>query len=281
MVRRLMRGMTMILCLGHAATSAATPPERSVPFELFNGHIYVMAEVDGQGPYRFGFDTGASGNGRVDARLTSQLALPHVGKGDAFDGISTASADLVSIKSLRLGPIEKHNLQMLSRDYSGGRNDAHSIQGIIARDFFSDWIVTIDYPRRTITFGRTHLRTGGAGVVAYEPSFAIPVCFKQGCFTGKIDTGSSRGIVVPKALAQTLPTSTPVKIGEANRTNGTVTLFEMTLREPVQISGVSATDQKLLFSDPSGESINVGSDFLKDYVLTIDQSRRLLSVRKP
>ena len=42
------------------------------------------------------------------------------------------------------------------------------------------------------------------------------------------------------------------------------------------VSGV-----KVVYADPSDGAINVGSDFLKDYVLTIDQRHRLLRISKP
>ena len=276
-MRGILCGLVATLCL--ATPAAARPSHYSEPFELYKGHIFVMAYVDGRGPYRFGFDTGASGNGRVDAQLASELALTPAGTAETSDGITTASADMVSIGRLRFGPIEKRDLKLISRDYNGGRNDAHAIQGIIARDFFADWVVTIDYPKRTISFSRTHLRKGERGVVAYGPSFSVPVCFANGCFTGKLDTGSSRAVVVPKDVAGKLRTTEPVKIGEAKRTNGVATLYEMTLLEPLRVSGVTSHAQKLLVADPSDNMINVGSDFLKDYVLTIDQSRRLLFIR--
>jgi hypothetical protein len=72
-----------------------------------------------------------------------------------------------------------------------------------------------------------------------------------------------------------------VLIGEAMRTNSAARLYEMSLREPVRISGLTVTGQKVLYADPSDKFINVGSDFLKDYILTIDQARQLLSIRRP
>jgi hypothetical protein len=47
------------------------------------------------------------------------------------------------------------------------------------------------------------------------------------------------------------------------------------------VSGVTATNQKILYSDPSDDTINIGSDFLKDYVLTIDQRHQLLKISRP
>jgi hypothetical protein len=262
----------------HAAANA----EFSIPFELDHGHIFVSAYVNGRGPYRFGFDTGASGTGRADARLTAELSLPQVAQTANSDGVTVAAADVVSVESLRLGALEKRNVTLISRDYNKGRDPgAPALMGIIARDFFADRVVTIDYPKRTITFRTGALRSDEEGVFAYSGSLAVPVCFAAGCFPGKLDTGSSRGIVVPKALLAKISASEPVLVGRAARTNSIATLYEMQLKEPVRIGGVTAVAQKVLYADPSDSAINIGSDFLKDYVLTIDQKHRLVRLTMP
>jgi hypothetical protein len=210
----------------HAAASA----EFSIPFELDHGHIFVTAYVNGRGPYRFGFDTGASGIGRADARLTTELSLPQVAQTANSDGVTVAAADVVSVESLRLGALEKRNVTLISRDYNKGRDPgAPALMGIIARDFFADRVVTIDYPKRTITFRTGALRSDEEGVFAYSGSLAVPVCFAAGCFPGKLDTGSSRGIVVPKELLAKISASEPMLVVKAARTNSVATLYEMQL----------------------------------------------------
>lgn len=282
-----MRGVTEVL-MGIALTAAAPNPgspsemTTSIPFELDHGHIFVDAFVNGRGPFRFGFDTGASGMGRADRSLAAALSLPKVDETANSDGAKTATADVVAVESLRLGDLEQRNVQLISRDYNAGRSPGlQPIMGIIARDFFADELVTIDYPAREITFSRGQLKLGEAGVVAYGASFTVPVCFASGCYPGKIDTGSSRSFVVPKGLVPSLSASEPAAIGQGLRTNGVATLYEMTLNEPVHIAGITATHQKILYAEPSGDTIVIGTEFLKDYVLTIDQQNRLLKISMP
>jgi hypothetical protein len=254
----------------------------AVPFELDHGHIFVIAWVNGKGPYRFGFDTGASGMGRVDSSLTAELSLPPAGQATTSDGVRTATADLVAVESLRVGNLEKRGLSLLSRDYNRGRKAGlQPIQGIVARDFFADRLVTIDYPAHLIRFAEGSLDPKAAGVVAYGPSFTISVCFDSGCYPAKVDTGSSRAIVIPKDLATKVIAGPAVPIGRGIRTNSSGTLYEMKLNEPVKVGGVTAAVDKLIYADPSEDVINVGSDFLKDYVLTIDQRHQLLRISRP
>jgi hypothetical protein len=264
-----------------AAAALSTNPQR-IPFELYKGHIYVAAFVNGKGPYRFVFDTGASGMGRADRRLVSELSLRKIGEEQNSDGINTAPIDLVSADSLRLGPQERRRLKLLSRDYNLHRKAGEApVMGIIGRDFYKDRLLTIDYPARTISFSGGRLNARDRGVVAYKPSFAIPVCFDIGCYDGKVDSGSNESIIVPKSLVGRVSATAPVHVGSGTSANTIFEMYEMQLVHPVKLSGVTATNQKVLYSDPSDDTINIGSDFLKDYVLTIDQRHRLLRIVKP
>jgi hypothetical protein len=256
--------------------------EFSIPFELDHGHIFVSAYVNGRGPYRFGFDTGASGIGRADARLTAELSLPQVSATENSDGVIVSTADVVSVESLRLGALEKKNVRLISRDYNKGRDPkAPPLMGIIARDFFADRLVTIDYPKRRISFGTGALRADDEGVFAYSGGLAVPVCFAAGCFPGKLDTGSSRSLVIPKDVLPKIAATEAVLIGKGARTNSTAALYEVQLKEPVRIGGVTAVAQRALYAEPSDSVINIGSDFLKDYVLTIDQRHHLVRLTMP
>ncbi len=267
-----------------ASHSVAPPPARpfSIPFELYKGHIFISAWVNGRGPYRFGFDTGASGIGRADAALTAELGLPGAGTVANSDGVTSTQSDLVAVRSLRVGDIERTGIALPSRDYNKGRKPGEQpMMGIIGRDFFGDRVVTVDYPARTITFGGKALRRGGRGVVAYGDGFAIPLCFASGCYPGKVDTGSSRGLVIPKDVVARISAGAPTLVGQAARTNGAATLYAVPLREPVGMGKASFAVATALYAEPSTDAINVGSDFLKDYVLTIDPQRHLLRIGAP
>lgn len=272
----------------HLASAHARPVEpaplgrsSSIPFEFDRGHIFVQAYVNGKGPYRFGFDTGASGMGRADVRLTGELTLPKVGEEQNSDGIKTVTTDVVQATSLRLGPVEKRGVQLLSRDYNGSKRTPPYLMGIIGRDFFADELVTIDYPHHRLKFALGRLKVGSPGVVSYGVGFTIPVCLKSNCYEGKVDTGSSMSLVLPKDLALAMASGAPTHVGTGRRTNSTSELYEVELNQPVTVAGLTAPHVKVLYADPSDDSINVGSDFLKDYVLTIDQRHHLLRINRP
>ena len=55
----------------------------------------------------------------------------------------------------------------------------------------------------------------------------------------------------------------------------------MRVEQNIRISGVTAVNEQVIYSVPATDAINIGSDFLKDYVLTIDQRHQLLRISKP
>ena len=275
-------GIAGLIIIGAvAAMRASAEPALSdstpVPFQLIRGHIYVDGFVNGNGPYVFVFDTGASGMGRADVRLAEELGLARTGQAQNSDGVNVAPIDVVAADSLRLSGIEKRNVELLSRDYNRNRSaERPLVMGIFGADFFADHLLTIDYPASTVRFSRGELRAGEPGVFAYQDGFRIPVCFASACFQGAIDTGSNQTLVVPKDAVGKIRTSEPVLVGTGTRANTVSKMYEMQLLEPVRIGEVTAANFKIRYADPSDDEINVGSGFLKDYVLTIDSRNRLL-----
>src|SRR5262245_27551371 len=92
------------------APSAHAQRETTIPFLLERGSIYVEAFVEGQGPFRFEVDTGASGAGRVDLRLVEKLHLRVTGTTTNSDLVNTANISTVSLKSLRIGSLQRHDV---------------------------------------------------------------------------------------------------------------------------------------------------------------------------
>lgn len=118
----------------------AEPQQRvTIPFSVERGEIYVPAFVNGRGPFRFVVDTGASGAGRVDVRLVEQLHLRVTGTTTHSDLVNTSTITTVGLDSLRIGALERRDVEVLSRDYNVGMSgDSPPLLGIIGRDFLLD-----------------------------------------------------------------------------------------------------------------------------------------------
>ena len=172
-----------------------------VPFEVVDGRIYVQAQVNGRGPYRFAVDTGASGLARADASLVATLGLRLQGQAGNSDGVRTAQADTTHLASLALGGLVRYDFDVITRDYSGRKSPEAAFSGIIAREFFGDGLLVIDYPKQVLSFTRARaLATTDPGVLAYERAFRVPVSIGGLNTVGNLDTGANVNFVLPKAL---------------------------------------------------------------------------------
>lgn len=172
-----------------------------VPFEVIDGRIYLEANVNGDGPFRFAVDTGASGLGRADSSLVSALGLEILKPAMNSDGVKSAEADTTHIRSLEIGGLVKQNLAVITRDYNSKMTPDAALSGIVGRDFFNDGLLKIDYAHTTLSFSRTlSLSPEQAGVLRYERPFRVPVSIGATLTEGNIDTGANVSFVLPRSL---------------------------------------------------------------------------------
>ena len=251
-----------------------------IPFELSQGHIYVDAFVNEQGPFRFLVDTGASGTGRADVSLVKDLGLPVVGTDTNSDGINTAIVNRVAIKSLRIGRLTRRQTEVLSRDYNPNpKPDRQMLMGIIGRDFFSDYLLTINYLQKEITLTRGKLKKSEPGIIHYDKPFHIPLRVGGYDTIGRLDTGANEFIRLPLEWAEKLAFKNLKKVGTQRRANTVSEVFGNGLSIPIEIGGNKITDTVPTFAElPDG--INIGSSlFAKNQCeITIDQKNRLIKI---
>jgi hypothetical protein len=121
-----------------------------VPLKVLRGSngavlAFVPVEIEGQGPFAFTLDTGAS-NSLVDRDLVKKLGLPVVGQPSQVTGVgSTEKASQVHIGEWKLGevPLPAWNVVSLELKIREQGSDA---VGLIGSDVLSAFdVVTVDY----------------------------------------------------------------------------------------------------------------------------------------
>jgi predicted aspartyl protease len=121
----------------------------SVPFQREGNEMVVTATINGK-PYPMFFDTGASGCTFSEKQLQElNIQIPddavveqHIGIGGATTGHRFA------IQSLRLGPIDKRDMQISATHASNMRHP------LLGQTFYGDWQYTIDNAKSVINFVR-------------------------------------------------------------------------------------------------------------------------------
>jgi predicted aspartyl protease len=252
--------------------------EVQVPFEVIDGRIYVQADVNGQGPRRFAVDTGASGLGRADSSLVAELGLKLEKPVLNSDGIKTAEADSVRISSLALGGLVRRDLQVITRDYNSKMSPEAAFAGIIARDFFHDGLLVIDYPRKLLSFSRgLALSPEQTGTLQYERPFRIPVSVGPVSTVGNLDTGANVAFVLPQALFEQVSNSTAEAAGLGQLANAQVETKRSTVSGPFRIGNISVSNVEVRVSDKYPELL-VGAHTLQRFKVLIDQRSKRVAV---
>ena len=253
----------------------------TVPFRIVDGRIYVEARVNGEGPFAFAVDTGASGMGRTDASLTSRLGLPVELSGTTSDGVVTAKVDVTRFASLDLGGFVRRDLSVITRDYSSRAAPEAKFAGIIGRGFFEDGLLVVDYPSQTLTFTRgAGLTRGAAGVLAYDRAFRVPVTIGSVVAEGNLDTGANVAFVMPKSLFDRVGGGPVAAAGAGRLTNSTVDTGRATVAGPFRIGGGTLSDVEVRVSESYPELL-VGAHALQHFALLIDQRTQSVALCPP
>lgn len=243
----------------------------SVPFSVVDGRIYVEAKVNGQGPFRFAVDTGASGTGRADSALVTWLGLAVTGSGETSDAVASAKVGTVRLASLELGGLVRRDVEVITRDYNGKIAAGAGFAGILGRAFFEDGLLVIDYPRRMLSFTRSaRLAPGQPGVLSYTRAFRVPVTIGDVATEGNLDTGANVAFVLPKPLFDRAGGGTIKPAGAGTLTNTSVTTGSATLRGPFRIGAATLADMEVRVSEKYPELL-VGAHALQHFALLIDQ----------
>jgi predicted aspartyl protease len=263
------------------ARDAGSGAALRVPFERVDGRIYVQAQVNGRGPFRFAVDTGASGLGRADARLVQALGLRMTGETPNSDGVRTATSATTRLDALALGSLVRTDVEVIARDYGSGKPEAQRFDGILGRDFFGDGLLVIDYPAGVLAFTTTAgLPADAPGSLAYERPFRVPAAIAGLAVTAHLDTGANVNAVLPKSLYDAVDASPLSAAAPGRLTNGTVDARRATLAGPLRIGGASLANLEVRVSETFPELL-VGAHVLQHYLLAIDQRSKRVAVCAP
>jgi hypothetical protein len=152
--------IALIACLVPSAVRAETSETVTVPFNLLiTKHIVIPIKVNGKGPYRVVFDTGAPVNmlsskiGREAGLLDKDAQLPWLG--------ILAVGGEAKIKSLEVGDLKTENVPAIIMDHPTIQSMSQlfgPIDGIVGFPFFARYRLLIDYRSRTLKLSLSNFR---------------------------------------------------------------------------------------------------------------------------
>jgi aspartyl protease/PDZ domain-containing protein len=148
--------IALVLALPAAAAHAdETPPApATVPFELLKSqHMAVQVKINGKGPYRLIFDTGAPVTLISNKVAKDAGVFPEKFKTSPFAFFG--SQGQFKIKNLALGNLGVANVDTMVMDHptvGALASVLGPIEGIVGFNVFAKHRTTIDYQTKTLTF---------------------------------------------------------------------------------------------------------------------------------
>jgi len=139
-----------------AAAEEKKPEEKKaivVPFELLKSrHMAVMVKVNGKGPYKLIFDTGAPTN-LINNRLAKDAGVLKKGDKAAMPLFGMGGAKVMD--TLEIGDVKMEKVPVMVMDHptvTAISNALGPIDGIIGFPFFAQYKTTVDYQKKELTF---------------------------------------------------------------------------------------------------------------------------------
>jgi tetratricopeptide (TPR) repeat protein len=142
--------LTFFRSLEGRPVAAIKAPARSydIPFQPFFGLMIVEGYVNGEGPYRFLVDSGATSTVLSEA-LLDQLKIPTLATAtvSCVGGSGKTNTKLAKADKFKVGELEYTNLPVSSFDNT---IFAELIDGVLSTADLADFLITLDYPDQKI-----------------------------------------------------------------------------------------------------------------------------------
>ncbi|MBD2753533.1 aspartyl protease family protein [Spirosoma validum] len=249
---------------------------QTIPFTIRENLIYVAVHINGHGPYQFRLDSGVSGIGRIDYRVAKELQLNIVGFQENTSGDQVKREILVAVDKLSVGSISHSGLKLVASDYKASPKQA-PIDGVIGRDFFYNYLLTIDGPAQQLLVSHEALDARAGGVLSYQKPFVVTGKIGQKDLFFSLDTGSDVSFHVPMYLLTGIHYVNTPNQRIITMANTTFTMQEALITDELRLGNIKVSGQKVYYSNRANQVI-IGEDFLKEHILTIDQRRKLIRI---
>jgi len=276
----------------HGGPQAPPPPKIALPdggvtfpMQDFGGRPVVEVMINGKGPFRFILDTGAVISVVSDV-LSRELSLdPPAGMTIAAMGGGPAP-QIVAIHELRIGDAMLQDMIAAEMPLNLLKGE-NAPQGVLSAATFPGYLVTFDYPGKTIS-----IKKGALGAADSNNIFqygddqmlpTVPVRIAGHETQVHLDTGSGFGLTLPTKFLTQLPlASQPKETSKMHTPGGEFTVSSARVNGTIELGNHKLELDEVLFSDvrpgPGLPAGNVGYLALRNFVVTLDSKNRRIRI---
>lgn len=152
-----------------SSSDSRTAAVAAIPFRLCNGNLVVVKATIGTiRNMNMILDTGTNPSA-ISKEIASKLKL--TGESESLETLNgTIRAQKLTLHDIQLGPFHVASLRVLVQDFATmERSLGMSIGGIVGLDVLGAGSFTIDYERRTVTFGSASALRNSVPLASVEP----------------------------------------------------------------------------------------------------------------
>ncbi len=283
----------------HADVGDPPPlPEKSVlestkfilPLDSDASRPSIEFKINGKGPFLFVLDTGAQGF-VIDTDLAKELKLPVVGKaamGDPSDP-QAVEVDRVRIESIDLGGVSLTGVVADSWDMPEQVRLHLKGRGIFGLNMLSAFLVTFDYPSSKIVIENGALpASSDARVLPWRVEGdglpTVKISIEGISFDAHIDSGSPRQITLPENVKGKFAyLEEPVVVGRGRTVNSEFEVWRGTIDGNGMLGLHVIENPEVHFVSMLNSTgyANIGSSFLRNYIVEFDQTNGLIRFASP
>jgi len=269
------------------------PPERLqlpaakviVPLTFFGGRPVVDVKVNGKGPFRFIFDTGAAGN-VISAELAHELNLPALqsaamgrpGSDKPLPATVTRLARMEIGEAVAEGVSGVYSDLSLLGQLSVTAQEQAPPRGVLSATGFPSWVVSINFPAAQLEIESGELPVEDNKTVfrwgSNEPLPTVPLSMGELTVAAHIDSGSGSGITLSTAIAAKLPLEQKhLEEDPARFVDSQFPVTSATLNQKISIGSIILVDPPIRFHDGSAPA-NIGQKVLSSMLVRVDAKNR-------
>lgn len=269
----------------HSAEAAPKLP-LEIPMQTGDGMPTVEVMVNGQGPFVFGFDTGAQAGPRIDASLVEKLKLKSTGQVQATDPSrrNVQTSETYKLDSVVIGGLRLTDVTVASRNYQNSPRPL-KVDGILGLSLLADYLVTLDFPAKKLRLDKGELpKSDGAEILDYKNEAGIAqveLSVGDKKIKAHLDTGNAIGaFVFPTAFAEKLNLAgEPHVVGRARSATGDMEIKQVQLKDVIKLGRHEFPDATIVYP-ALGDIGNIGVKTLSQFVITFDQKNERVRLKK-
>lgn len=259
-----------------------------VEIEIGTHLVKIPVSVNGQGPFTFNLDTGASTT-TLSKKLTEQLGIP-TRKGDKPEargiggGFPTEYADA----AISLGSLEFEKDELYVLDFEAILRGAGNRDGVLGYTTLKHCTMSLSYSKQRFKLSKGNsyrdLKWAPFDYIKDSHLVGVPVHINgKGPYDFVLDTGAGNTVVTPE-LAKLIGLDAKPVHGIARGVGGDVQL-ELAVAETLSVGDSKISNTQVVVLDlskvsPKGKLIEhgiIGYDFLRNFETVIDYPQKQFS----